>query len=78
MRPKITPRAVTQSVEHASQADRVPRALRSFTSSFLFGLSAAGLFLAGRLPTPKAPPEGIRSDWEAIGRDLGSALRNRG
>jgi hypothetical protein len=51
---------------------------KSFTSGLLFGLSAASLFLAGDLPKPKAPKEGIASDWRAVGGDLRTALARHG
>lgn len=48
---------------------------RSLTSGVLYGLSAASPFLTGNLPRPKAPTEGIASDWQAIGQDMDSAIR---
>lgn len=51
---------------------------RSFTSGLFLGLSAASLFLAGELPRPRAPKEGIASDWNAVGSDLSHALNRHG
>jgi hypothetical protein len=51
---------------------------KSFTSGLLFGLSAASLFLAGDLPKPRAPKDGIESDWDAVGRDLRGAMNRYG
>lgn len=50
----------------------------SFTSGLLLGLSAASLLLAGNLPEPKAPKEGLNSDWNAVGQDLKDALDGYG
>jgi hypothetical protein len=51
---------------------------RTFTSGLLYGLSAASLFLAGELPAPKAPKDGLASDWKSVGGDLRSALKRHG
>jgi hypothetical protein len=51
---------------------------KSFTSGLLFGLSAASLFLGGELRGPKAPTDGIGSDWKAVGKDVRSAMRRHG
>jgi len=56
-------------------AGKTSRLGRSFTSGLLFGLSAASLTLASRLPRPKMPKGDLASDWDAIGDDMRSALR---
>ncbi len=68
MRTKFNVRAIAL----AGRSARSPG--KSFTSGLLFGLSAASLFLAGELPKPIAPKEGLDSDWSAIGGDLSDAL----
>lgn len=74
MRTKINARAIalagrSRKTEGASQKPK------SFISGLLFGLSSASLFLAGELPRPRAPKDGIDSDWKAVGLDLSGALR---
>lgn len=51
---------------------------KSFTSGLLYGLSAASLFLAGELPKPEAPKDGLAADWKAVGGDLQRALAKYG
>jgi hypothetical protein len=65
---KTNPRAIALAAKSSKSG-------RSFTSGLLFGLSAASLTLSNQLPRPKAPKEGLASDWEAIGGDLRTALR---
>jgi hypothetical protein len=72
MRTKINTRALAL----AGKSRKTSR--KSFASGLLFGLSAASLFLAGELPKPKAPKEGIGADWDAIGRDLRAAMDRHG
>ena len=72
MRTKINVRAIAL----AGKSARSPG--KSFTSGLLFGLSAASLFLAGGLPKPIAPKEGMEADWSAIGGDLSDALNQHG
>jgi hypothetical protein len=51
---------------------------RSFMSGLLFGLSSASLVFTHEISPPKAPREGLASDWQAIGGDLKSVMRKRG
>jgi hypothetical protein len=68
MRTKTHARAIALAGKSAKSRGK------SFTSGLLYGLSAASLFLAGDLPKPKAPKEGLSSDWKAVGDDLRGAL----
>jgi hypothetical protein len=77
MRTRTNGRTVLLAGRMASKGNASSRA-KSFTSGLLFGLSSASLFLSGDLPRPKAPKEGIGSDWRAIGKDIGNALRKHG
>jgi hypothetical protein len=77
MRTKTTPRALAVAARTMASG-RSPKAAKSFTSGLLFGLSSASLFLGGGLPRPKAPSAGISSDWQAIGKDMSSAMRKYG
>jgi hypothetical protein len=47
---------------------------KTFASGLLYGLSAASLFLAGELPRPRRPTDGISSDWQAVGKDFARAF----
>lgn len=49
----------------------------SFSDGLRLGLGAASLFLAGGLVAPRAPQASIKSDWDAIGRDLWKAIAAR-
>lgn len=74
MRSKITSRAFTIAAQRKAQGPRSKKG-ELFTGGLLLGLGSASLFLAGTLPAPKVPPEGQNSDWEAVGRDMRSAIR---
>lgn len=51
--------------------------VRSFTSGLLFGLSSVSLFFAGEIRPPKAPADGIASDWKSVGADMAAAMGKR-
>lgn len=67
-----------KALVHASRMMFLGNARKGFVSGFLFGLSSAGLVLASAIPAPKAPREGMTSDWKAVGGDLKSAMGKRG
>jgi hypothetical protein len=76
-----------RTCKKASQALRTAEAVRrgevvapreTFASGLWLGLSAAGHFLAGDLPAPRAPVAGQESDWKAVGQDISKALHDYG
>jgi hypothetical protein len=71
MRTKTNTRAIALAGKSAKSG-------RSLISGLLFGLSAASLLLANKLPRPKVPMEGLASDWDAIGGDLRNVLDRHG
>lgn len=46
----------------------------SFLAELIKGLTAGGMVFAGVIPGPKVPSTDMRSDWEALGEDVRTAL----
>jgi hypothetical protein len=80
LKPGKTRKAASQPLRTGEIARRseAVEPKRTFTSGLLLGLSAAGHFLAGDLPAPRAPVAGQESDWKAVGQDISKALRDYG
>ena len=74
---KALPSAM-QAFAHAGEISAVRKGIKLFTSGLLFGLSSSSLFLAGELRGPKASPEGLASDWRAVGEDIKTATSRYG
>lgn len=66
-----------RTISRASKMMASGNGVKSFTSGLLFGLSSASLLFAGELRAPKAPNDGIASDWKAVGGDIASAMGKR-
>ena len=63
-----------RAISSAGKAMASGNGLKRFVSGLLFGLSSASLLLAGEIRAPKAPKDGLASDWKAVGGDIANAM----